>query len=369
MRSRASRARKPDEAGGAPGGARAAARRPTTRATPGARSRGRRRSNHHPRALEWYDDAGDAAAHRHADRVEGARAALRAGDWKAVLAAIQALSPEEAREPTWRYWRARAAARAGQPRGGRTRCCARSPAKPTSTACSPPRTWASSPRPQWNGWTPAAGGPRPRARACPASSARSRSTASTSTPRRSASGRGRCAALDDRDLLAARGARAPGARARSRDQHRRAHGAGPRLRAALSHAASRGALRRRAPVRTSTRHGSTRSSGRKAASCPRRARASARPASCSSCRPPRAGSRARSRCRPSSRAMLTQPEVNVQMGTYYFKRVLDDLGDPVLADRGLQRRARAARAAGATRSRSRARSTPRRSRSTRRATT
>jgi len=31
-------------------------------------------------------------------------------------------------------------------------------------------------------------------------------------------------------------------------------------------------------------------------------------------------------------AMLSKPEVNVQMGTYYFKRVMGDLGgDPVLA--------------------------------------
>jgi soluble lytic murein transglycosylase len=33
---------------------------------------------------------------------------MRAGDWKQVLAAIQQLSPQEAREATWRYWRARA---------------------------------------------------------------------------------------------------------------------------------------------------------------------------------------------------------------------------------------------------------------------
>ena len=30
-------------------------------------------------------------------------------------------------------------------------------------------------------------------------------------------------------------------------------------------------------------------------------------------------------------ALLTQPEVNVTMGTYYFHRVLTDLGDPVVA--------------------------------------
>ena len=62
---------------------------------------------HHPRALEWYAAAGDTPL-TDAQVAWRARAALRAGDWKEVLAAIQALSPEEAREPTWRYWRARA---------------------------------------------------------------------------------------------------------------------------------------------------------------------------------------------------------------------------------------------------------------------
>jgi soluble lytic murein transglycosylase len=33
-------------------------------------------------------------------------------------------------------------------------------------------------------------------------------------------------------------------------------------------------------------------------------------------------------------AMLVQPEVNVAMGTYYFRRVLTELGDPVLATAG-----------------------------------
>jgi soluble lytic murein transglycosylase len=63
--------------------------------------------NHHPRALEWYALAADTPL---ADSQVAwrARAALRAGNWKEVLAAIQALSPEEAREPGWRYWRARA---------------------------------------------------------------------------------------------------------------------------------------------------------------------------------------------------------------------------------------------------------------------
>ena len=63
--------------------------------------------NHHPRALDWYAQALDVPL-TDAQLAWKARAALRAGDWKGVLAAIQSLSPEEAREPAWRYWRARA---------------------------------------------------------------------------------------------------------------------------------------------------------------------------------------------------------------------------------------------------------------------
>lgn len=62
---------------------------------------------HHPRALEWYSQAADTPL-TDTQVAWKARAAMRAGDWKELLVAIQALSPEEAREPTWRYWRARA---------------------------------------------------------------------------------------------------------------------------------------------------------------------------------------------------------------------------------------------------------------------
>jgi soluble lytic murein transglycosylase len=62
---------------------------------------------HHPRALEWYAAAGDAPL-TDAQAAWKARAALRSGDWKVVLAAIQALPPHEARDPAWRYWRSRA---------------------------------------------------------------------------------------------------------------------------------------------------------------------------------------------------------------------------------------------------------------------
>src|SRR5256885_16393014 len=72
---------------------------------------------HHPRALEWYAFAAYAPL-TDTQVAWRARAALRAGDWKETLAAIQALSPEEAREPTWCYWRARALRALGSPEAG-----------------------------------------------------------------------------------------------------------------------------------------------------------------------------------------------------------------------------------------------------------
>lgn len=73
-------------------------------------------TNHHPRALEWYANARDVAL-TDTQIAWKARAALRAGQWREVAAAIDALSPEEAREPAWRYWRARALRSAGSPEG------------------------------------------------------------------------------------------------------------------------------------------------------------------------------------------------------------------------------------------------------------
>ncbi|HET8609494.1 MAG TPA: transglycosylase SLT domain-containing protein [Burkholderiales bacterium] len=60
---------------------------------------------HDPQALEWYGHA------HHLSGVElawKARAALRAGNWPAVLAAIDAMSPQERSVDAWRYWKARA---------------------------------------------------------------------------------------------------------------------------------------------------------------------------------------------------------------------------------------------------------------------
>ena len=68
---------------------------------------------HSPRALDWYNEAGDTPL-TDAQVAWKARAALRARDWKTVLAAIQALPAEEARDVTWRFWRARALRELGE---------------------------------------------------------------------------------------------------------------------------------------------------------------------------------------------------------------------------------------------------------------
>jgi len=66
-----------------------------------------------PLAADWFREAGNAALSdgEHAWRV---RAALRAGAWPDVLAAIEAMPPSEAQDSAWRYWKARALLAAGR---------------------------------------------------------------------------------------------------------------------------------------------------------------------------------------------------------------------------------------------------------------
>ena len=60
---------------------------------------------HDPGTLRWYELAGDLSDLQLAWK---ARTALRARSWPDVLAAIAAMSPKEAADPAWRYWKARA---------------------------------------------------------------------------------------------------------------------------------------------------------------------------------------------------------------------------------------------------------------------
>ncbi len=65
-----------------------------------------------PAALGWYSKAGKLSDAQLAWKV---RIALRALNWGEVLAAVNAMSPTEAQEPAWRYWKARAIKTQGRP--------------------------------------------------------------------------------------------------------------------------------------------------------------------------------------------------------------------------------------------------------------
>ncbi len=69
--------------------------------------------NLHPDALAWFKNSGNGMNDRQFSWY--ARAALRAGDWSEVLAAINAMSHAERRRAQWRYWRARALTALGRP--------------------------------------------------------------------------------------------------------------------------------------------------------------------------------------------------------------------------------------------------------------
>lgn len=66
-----------------------------------------------PAASAWYRETGEAPQNE-AQRAWRVRSALRSGAWSEVLRAIEAMPAEEAMDPAWRYWKARALAMAGE---------------------------------------------------------------------------------------------------------------------------------------------------------------------------------------------------------------------------------------------------------------
>jgi soluble lytic murein transglycosylase len=66
-----------------------------------------------PLAADWFREA-EGAALSEAQRPWRARAALRAGAWPDVLAAIEAMPSSEQGESAWRYWKARALSALGR---------------------------------------------------------------------------------------------------------------------------------------------------------------------------------------------------------------------------------------------------------------
>lgn len=67
---------------------------------------------HHPETLDWYARAGDTSLDDE-QLAWKARAALRAGEWRVVRVAVDAMSPEERHIPTWIYWYGRSLAATG----------------------------------------------------------------------------------------------------------------------------------------------------------------------------------------------------------------------------------------------------------------
>ncbi len=68
---------------------------------------------HDPRALDWFAFAGKTGLDD-GPLAWKVRAALRQGNWQAVREAIEAMSPRARQDPAWIYWHARALAADGQ---------------------------------------------------------------------------------------------------------------------------------------------------------------------------------------------------------------------------------------------------------------
>jgi soluble lytic murein transglycosylase len=66
----------------------------------------------HAQANAWFSEAGEAPL-SDTEQAWRARAALRAGDWAALVAAVDRMPPRLAGEQAWRYWRARGLAATG----------------------------------------------------------------------------------------------------------------------------------------------------------------------------------------------------------------------------------------------------------------
>lgn len=68
---------------------------------------------HEPQALSWFEKSGGIGLSDD-QREWWARAALRGGDWRAVLAATGGMREETRSQPVWQYWQARAFKALGQ---------------------------------------------------------------------------------------------------------------------------------------------------------------------------------------------------------------------------------------------------------------
>jgi soluble lytic murein transglycosylase len=282
--------------------------------------------NHDAHALAWYERAGDLLTDTQI--AWRARAAMRAGNWKAVLAAIQALSPEEQRDPTWRYWRSRALRQLGEREAadGLLKTLARETNFYGLLAAEELGTVAA---PDWKGWHPEAADLE-RVRALPGIQ---RALALYRLGLDSEGVREwiwAVRALPDRDLLAA------AELARQANITDRAINTAERT-VQLHDYAQRYPTPHREPLEAAAKqwdmdealvYGIIRQESR----FNPEARSRAGALGLMQLMPATARWVARQiPVNPFNPAMLTRPELNLRMGTYYLRRVLQDLGDKVLA--------------------------------------
>ena len=282
--------------------------------------------NHSPRALEWYGQS-DPAILTDSQLSWQVRAAIRAGAWKQTLSSIQQLSPQEAREPTWRYWRARALRALGE----------------TDAANALLRGVAGQPNfygllaademgiavaPHWDGWKPEQAD-LDRVNALPGIQ---RALALYRVGLDNEALREWIWAirgLDDKGLLAAaeiaRVANEPDRAINTAEKTMQLHDFAQRF--PTPHRDALVAAARRQDLDESIVYGIIRQESRFMPEARSRAGATG----LMQIMPSTARWVARQTAVTYRTGMLLVPETNLQMGTYYFKRVLDDLGSPVLA--------------------------------------
>lgn len=283
--------------------------------------------NHDPHALAHYERASDTPL-SDAQAAWKARAALRAGDWKAVLAAIQALPPEEARDPAWRYWRARAWKHLGETEvsAGLLRGLAGEFGFYGLLAA---EELGVPPAPQWNAVRPAAA-ELDRVRALPGIER------ALALYRLGLDAEGvrewlwALRGLDDRSLLAAaevaRLASVPDRAIATADRTVQIHDFAQRY--PIPHREALGAAARQWSLDEAMVYSIIRQESRFMPEALSRVGATG----LMQLMPATARWVARQiPVQPYRQDMLVLPETNILMGTYYFRRVLDDLGHPILA--------------------------------------
>ena len=282
---------------------------------------------HHPRALEWYGQAAEVPL-TEAQAAWKIRAALRAGNWKEVLAAIRQLPPEEARDAAWRYWRARALGVLGEREASQGLLRALAGERNFYGILSAEELGIAT-APDWNGWKPQPAD-LDRLRAVPGLE---RALALYRLGYESEGFREWTWAvrgMEDRDLLAAaelaRLASVPDRAINTANRTAQLHDLSQRF--PIPHREAVSASARQWGIDEALMYSIIRQESRFMAGV--RSRVGAQ--GLMQLMPATAKWVARQiPVQQYKVEMLGQPAVNVQMGTYYFSRVLSDLGHPLLA--------------------------------------